>query len=220
MSPRANHLTRAAGPIRAPVRRRSQVVKATVCKTVMQRFDSARRLQFPWGFLFGCVVLGFGCSDPPDPSPLPPPADHPRWSQAPWVQWAPFQPLSGTPVAVFVGEPGGALDRIVADDSVTTFLNDRFQAYFLPPKMAPDLPRGALFLDAQGCLLAAPFTPETPTTWIDQANAVVLALAEGRAARTPLEPLPSRFGFDLPPDHPLRARCGRPEPAHGPEIQP
>ena len=68
-------------------------------------------------------------------------------------------------------------------------------------------------------ILNAVYSSATPKG-IDQANAVVLALAEGRAARTPLTPPPSRFGFDLPPDHPLRARCGRPEPAHGPEIQP
>ena len=32
------------------VRRRSQVVKATVCKTVIRRFESARRLQYSSGF--------------------------------------------------------------------------------------------------------------------------------------------------------------------------
>lgn len=220
MPSRLGPLTPAAGPIRAADRRRSQVVKATVCKTVTQRFDSARRLQFLWGFFLGCVVPPFGCGDPPSPAPLPPPADHPSWSTAPWVAWAPFQPLGPAPLAVFVGEPGGALDRLVADDDVTTFLNDRFQGYFLPPELFPDLPAGALFLDLRGCVLAGPFAPASPEDWIAAANRVLLDQAAGRASSMALNPAPTRFGVELPADHPLRARCGRTEPAHDPTTQP
>ncbi len=36
----------------APKGRRTQVVKGEVCKTSMQRFESARRLHFSLGYLF------------------------------------------------------------------------------------------------------------------------------------------------------------------------
>jgi len=145
--------------------------------------------------------------DPPAPPPLPGPPDLPRWSEAPYVAWSgPATPIT-RPLAVFVDLPGGPMDQIAGDADVATFLNDRFHPWFLVPEAAPDLaePPAALFLDASGCLLRGPDRPDGPAAWIEEANAVLLAI---HAGDTQPRALPEqRFGFSLGPDHPLRGRC-------------
>lgn len=112
------------------------------------------------------------------------------------------------PLAVFVDQPGGPLDAIVADVDVTTFLNDRFEPWFLTPEAAPGLvpsPPAALILDAAGCVRAEPFRPDGPETWIQVANRALLELSAGRPATATLPEVD--FTFALRPDHPLRGRC-------------
>lgn len=188
-------------------RRRRQVAKPTVCKTVIHRFESGRRLHLLRAW-FAALLLS-GCADPPAPAPVPGPADLPRWSQAPYVSWTgPGQPVT-RPLVVFVDRPGGPLDRVAEDVDVATFLNDRFHPWFLVPEAAPGLvaaPPAALILDARGCVRAAPFLPETPADWIARANEVLLALDRGEPATARLPEV--AFTFPLAPDHPLRGRCG------------
>ena len=188
-----------------------------VCKTITHRFDSGRRLQILLGLgLFGFEMFGLGgCVDPPDPPPVRAPADRPSWSTAPWVVWAAVDTRGPGPLAVFVGPPGGAMDQIAADADVTTFLNDRFVPLFVPSDLAPDLPEGAFFLNAEGCVLDGPWTPQSAADWISHGNAVLLALDEGQAHPYPLDPAPrpERWGFRLHSDAPLNARCGRSGPS-------
>src|SRR5204862_5947019 len=113
-------LTVKGAAISSRPRRRSQVVKAEVCKTSMHRFDSGRRLQFSLA-----LFVGIACHDPPTPPPTQGPDDLPRWSLAPHVSWAGLDAPATRPLAVFVDDPGGPLDQIAADADVTTFLNDR-----------------------------------------------------------------------------------------------
>jgi hypothetical protein len=147
-------------------------------------------------------VLGLlACADPPDPPSTPPPADLPRYATAPHVHWAGLAP-TGRILAVLVEDPGGPLDRIAHDADVATFLNDRFSPIFLPPHLVPDLPRGLLFVDPDGCLRLDPLTPESPAELIDAANRVML----GSPPRA-WQPTPTRWGLSLPDPHPLRLRC-------------
>ena len=106
------------------------------------------------------------------------------------------------PLAVFVDEPGGPVDRIAHHVDVATFLNDRFHPLFLTPAAAPDLPRGVLFLSPAGCLLAAPLVPEDGAAFIAAANAMMLS-----PQPQPLLPAPRQWGIDLPADHPLHMQC-------------
>ena len=201
--------------------RRRQVAKPTVCKTVIHRFESGRRLQnhpraaqpASAGIFFALALALLGplagaCKDPPPPPPERAPEDLPRWSKAPYVLWSGPQSPVSRPLAVFVDDPGGPLDRIIADVDVTTFLNDRFHPWFLTPEVAPGLvpsPPQALILDAAGCLRVAPFLPESPSAWIAVANRALIELAEGRAATGALPEV--QFGFLLSPEHPLRGQC-------------
>lgn len=205
-------MTTSADRIKEAARRRRQVAKPTVCKTVIHRFESGRRLHLALAL---ASSLALPACDPPAPPPEPGPPDLPRWSEAPHVAWAgPSTPISH-PLAVFVDLPGGPMDTIASDPDVATFLNDRFHPWFLVPEAAPDLasPPAALFLDAYGCLLRGPDHPESPRAWIEEANAVLLALAQGTANGRALPE--QRFGFDLPEDHPLRGRCAGAGPAPG-----
>ncbi len=125
---------------------------------------------------------------------------------APWVRWSgPNDPITG-PLAVFVGETGGALDHISADVDVTTFLNDRFTAFFVPPDQTPLAP-GAWFLTEAGCTLAGPLHPTTPGEWIAAANAALL-MPPGDV-RCPTEAR-AGWGFPLPARHPLIGPAGHP----------
>lgn len=151
-----------------------------------------------------------GCRDPADPPPAPGPADLPRWSTAPHVLWAgPSTPVE-RPLALFVDQPGGSLDRMLADSDVATFLNDRFTPMFLLPQVAPELPWPSLqILDARGCLLQAAFSPQGPAEIIDAGNRVMRAQAEGAQAQARPR-APARLGVQLPPDHPLLVPCPAP----------
>ena len=114
------------------------------------------------------------CADPPDPPATPEPPDLPRWSTAPHVQWDGLSQLNHPthPIALFVSQPDGALDRLAHDPDVATFLNDRFQPIFLTPDFAGRA-EGLLFVSTQGCLLSESM-PQTPTEWIALANQAIL----------------------------------------------
>lgn len=132
-----------------------------VCKTIIRRFNSARRLHL-------LSVLLVACSDPPDPSPAAPTA-----SIAKWVEWRADDAPVERPVVVFVDEPGGSVDRIAANADVTTFLNDRFHPRFHTTDAQQ--PVGTVqFLSADGCALTPPLTPSSPDDFIAAANAVVV----------------------------------------------
>jgi hypothetical protein len=172
----------------------------------MHRFDSGRRLLF---FLAtGTWPIG-ACHDPPTPPASHAPDDLPRWSQAPHVRWAGLADTGSAPLAVFVGDPGGQLDRIAADDDVATFLNDRFTPIFLVPESSP-LPRGVSFLDRAGCLLLGPVAPDSPTAFIALANDLQVRLAAGGVASARAEPLAPPEPLALPDDSPLRLACATP----------
>ena len=152
------------------------------------------------------AALG-GCSDPPDPPPAPSPSGIPRFSTAAYVRWAgPGDPVS-RPLAVFVDVPGGDLDQLVADPDVTTFLNDRFHAWFLTPEAAEGLPTApaAWFVDGEGCLLGGPERPAGPASWIAAANTAVAAPPEDRHPAPRLSFV--SFGLEVPALHPLRGLC-------------
>lgn len=99
-----------------------------------------------------------------------------------YVEWASQDAPVSRPLAVFVDREGSALDQIARDPDVTTFLNDRFAPLLLPA--FGDQPTGtAAIYTADGCVLVAPFRPESPEAWISAANrAVLLPGAAGRTA--------------------------------------
>lgn len=103
-------------------------------------------------------------------------------STAKWVLWRSDEEPAEHPVAVFVDEPGGPMDRIAADSDVTTFLNDRFHPVF--HREDPAQPRGTVqFLSADGCALTPALTPGDAHEFIEAANVVVVrAESVGRQA--------------------------------------
>ena len=141
-----------------------------VCKTIIRRFNSARRLH-----LLPALLLA--CSDPPDPPPV-----STSSSTARWVLWRSDEEPVEHPVAVFVDEPGGPVDRIAGNSDVTTFLNDRFHPVF--HRDDPAQPRGTVqFLSADGCALTPALTPADAHEFIEAANVVVVrAESVGRHA--------------------------------------
>ena len=146
--------------------------KAVVCKTIIRRFKSARRLHL-------LIVVGtLGCSDPPSP----PPVRSDAASTAPWVEWKADDAPVTRPIVLIVDTPGGALDRIVADPDVTTFLNDQFHPVFRTAW--PGQPAGTVaFLTAGGCPLGPAVRPTDPADFIRIANAVIVRpeARDGRA---------------------------------------
>ena len=169
----------------------------------MHRFDSGRRLQFSSAL---ALFVGFACHDPPTPPPTRGPDDLPRWSLAPHVSWSGLTDPATRPLAVFVDDPGGPLDRIAADADVTTFLNDRFTPIFLIPERAP-LARGVSFLDSEGCLLLGPIEPPTPAAFIEIANDLQVRLAAGSVSPEHVDAIVPPQPLALPPDSPLRLAC-------------
>ncbi|MFT5683143.1 MAG: hypothetical protein ACI8RZ_004070 [Myxococcota bacterium] len=153
------------------------------------------------GPVFFCLLSVLACQDPPDPPITPPPTDLPRYATAPHVQWAGLAPTERI-LVVFVDEPGGPLDRIAANADVATFLNDRFSPVFLPPQIAPDLPRSILFVDPDGCLRLDPLHPESPQDFIDAGNKVMLG-----SPPQPYHSKPGQWGVQIPADHALQLRC-------------
>ena len=155
------------------------------------------------GPVFFFLLCMLGCQDPPDPPATPPPSGLPRYSTAPHVQWAGLAPTDRI-LAVFVDEPGGPLDQLAHDADVATFLNDRFSPIFLPPALAPDLPRAILFIDSAGCLRHPPVNPASPSAFIAAGNEVML---ESRSTKANVEPI--KWSIEVPREHPLRLRCAR-----------
>ena len=139
------------------------------------------------------AFVGFGllgCSDPPLPDPLPPRADIPRWSTAPYVSWQGPTAPGPAPWALVVDTAGGPIDTLLHDFDVATVLNDRFSAWFLTPEAAPVVTarwgaNSITFLDARGCPLAGPERPVTPEALIALANhALRAAAADSEAGGT------------------------------------
>jgi hypothetical protein len=144
----------------------------------------------------GAPILA-ACSDPPPPAAR---AHGPsNGATAPHVAWAlPSGPID-RPHAVLLDTPGGPLDRLAADADVTTFLNDRFHAWFVPVATGPR----TLFLATDGCLLTPPVDATSRDAWIDAANAAALANADGaRHGRPSLPAVPG-----VPRSHPLADPC-------------
>ncbi len=132
-----------------------------VCKTIIRRFNSARRLQLP-------LLVLVACGDPPDPAPA-----TRSTSTARWVEWRGDGDPVDRPVAVFVDTPGGAVDTLAGNSDVTTFLNDRFHPLFHTHDAA-QATGTVQFLTATGCAFGPPFQPESASDLIDAANAVVV----------------------------------------------
>ena len=192
------------GGFAKPVFTGSNPVVASIFPERAPSMTVARR-QF-WAGV-GSLLAQVSCSDPPPPPPAPGPEGLPRWSTAPYVEWSgPRDPVE-RPLAVFIDQPGGPLDQIAADPDVTSFLNDRFSAWFLTPAAAQGLPSApaALWLDIEGCLLAGPARPSTPEEWIAAANDI-LRRAPGAPTHR-LDPPPRNWTLALPEDHALRATC-------------
>ncbi len=151
--------------------------KAVVCKTIIRRFKSARRLHLL------LLASALGCSDPPSP----PPVRTDAASTAPWVEWKADDAPVTRPIALIVDTPGGALDRIVADPDVTTFLNDQFHPVFRAAW--PGQPTGTVaFLTPRGCALGPTERPASTADFIRIANAVIVRpeARDGRADRLSL----------------------------------
>ncbi len=87
------------------------------------------------------------------------------------------------PVALVRDAPGGALDRVVADPDVTTFLNDRFHPTF--ELLAPGGVGSVTFLDGCGCRVRGPATPADAAAFIALANEVMLDPAARRCLPSP-----------------------------------
>lgn len=94
------------------------------------------------------------------------------------------------------------------EPDVATFLNDRFQAWFLIPSVAGSFgpAPSAWLLTPAGCLLNGPFHPETAGGWITLANQASADWAAGKQGTPPVAPwkIPA---LNLPSHHPLRAAC-------------
>lgn len=136
--------------------------KAVVCKTIIRRFKSARRLQL---LFLGLVPA---CYDPPVPAPSP----RMNTSNAVYVEWRREDEPVRRPVVLVVDQPGGPADRVVADLDVTTFLNDRFHPVFREGDPGP--PGTVQFFAVTGCPLTEPFTPQDARHAIEVANRVVV----------------------------------------------
>jgi hypothetical protein len=151
------------------------------------------------------LFVGVACHDPPTPPPTQGPDDLPRWSLAPHVSWSGLSGPATRPLAVFVDDPGGPLDRIAADLDVTTFLNDRFTPIFLIGTRSPGA--GVTFLDGGGCVLLGPIEPSTPDAFIEIANDLEVRLAAGGVSPVHVDAIVPPQPLSLPPDSPLRLAC-------------
>ena len=150
-----------------------------------------RHLRTSFSAFVGFGLLG--CSDPPLPDPLPPRADIPRWSTAPYVSWQGPTAPGPPPWALVLDTAGGPIDTLLHDFDVATVLNDRFSAWFLTPEAVPAITarwgtHSITFLDARGCPLAGPDSPQNPEALIALANAALRAAAKnsekGASAKT------------------------------------
>ena len=126
------------------------------------------------------------------------------------MQWSGLAEWNARPVVVVVEAAGGELDLLLHDADLATFLNDRFQSWFLLPEVTPaPLPQhGVVFLDAQGCKLAEAALPDSAAEWIALNNAVLLSLHEDEGGQ-PWSTEPAWTALTPPPGHPLRLTCPR-----------
>jgi len=163
------------------------------------------------------LLVAPGCSDPPNPPPLPGPPDMPHWSSAPHVVWSGPGSWSDRPGVIVVERTGGPLDLLLHEADLATFLNDRFQAWFLTPDAAPPpLPsHGVVFVSASGCILRPAVVPQTATNWVELANEVLVDLAEGQSRGQAWPSTPIWVTLTPAPGHPLHLRC--PELSEAPE---
>ena len=123
-----------------------------------------------------------------------------------YVRWSNPMNLPTRPLAIFVGDPAGPIDQIVTDSDVTTFLNDRFDPWFIIPERVQGLnSETALFLDIDGCTLGSPTTPVLPSQWIEQANAA-LEKQHRSSHGGPLTPSPV-WDIEVPSTHPIHGAC-------------
>ncbi len=142
-----------------------------VCKTIIRRFESGRRLQLSWAGVLLLRVTS-ACSDPANPPPARPNSP----STAIWMEWRALDAPVRGPVARVVDLPGGPADRLVADPDVTTFFNDRFHPIFALD--GPAQPVGTVqFFDGCGCPLTVPLSPGTAAELIAAANTVIVTPA-------------------------------------------
>ena len=156
------------------------------------------------------LVMLAGCMDPPVPAAAQ--ACGPAGgATAPHVCWAGPEP-TGRPHALLLGVPGGQLDRIAAHPDVATFLNDRFEARFLPrDPTSPD--DHTLLLDPIGCLLpGGEIRASTPASWIAAVNIALLTSRPGAATAAPAAAGLARPGIVLAPGHPLTQPCSASRP--------
>lgn len=131
-----------------------------VCKTIIRRFKSARRLQ---------LLLFVACSDPPDP----PPVSASELTLASHVEWREGPSTAERPIVVVIDQRGGPVDRLVAHPDVTTFLNDRFH-----PVLQPGPDATLAFYTATGCALTGPLSLTEPAEFIAIANSLLLLGAD------------------------------------------
>ena len=109
-----------------------------------------------------------------------------------------------------VDQPGGPLDRLLADPDLTTFVNDRFTPLFLMPSAAPALPGPSVqVLDARGCWRLPPQAPADAAQLIALLNGVMRAQAAGQPAQARPSP-PQEWGVPMPAGHPLQLACPTP----------
>ena len=157
-------------------------------------------------WLFLSLLLS--CSDPAVPNPVPDPEGIPRWSTSIHIHWSnPADPPT-RPLAIFIGDPGGPIDQIVTNSDVTTFLNDRFDPWFIIPDMVQGIDaETALFLDLDGCSLGSAISPVGPSQWIGYANLALETLHEG-SHDGPLSPSPV-WNIAIPSTHPIHGTCTR-----------
>jgi len=133
----------------------------------------------------------------------------PHWSSAPYVVWSGPSSWSDRPGVIVVERRDGPLDLLLHDADLATFLNDRFQAWFLTPDAAPaPLPsHGVAFVSPGGCLLRPPAVPQSSSEWVEMANEILLDLTKGESRGRAWPSTPAWTAIIPAPGHPLHLRC-------------
>lgn len=107
-----------------------------------------------------------------------PPLDLPDWSESQYVRWASVKVEDER--AIILDVPGGQIDKMLDNESVSSMLNAEFRAIFLHPRARPWLTAhlgwpSITFVDAEGCLRST----GTPANEAD----LVTLIEEGIRAR-------------------------------------